>query len=366
MDRLRVPRDPGEITPRWLSQALDVGSEPSGPSVTGFSVENLAGGTGFINRLFRLGLRYDHDSPGLPSTVIAKFPSADPGLRRVFDRLEQNRREVRFYREMADGVHLETPRVYHGGLDSGTGNTVLLLEDMGSARQGDSVAGCSLDEARSCLEQLARFQASWWDSPLLDRLSWMPLKEAETGPYREIYVGAWQALQEKARGGMPLGLRGLGNRLASEVHEIKARLTMPPRTILHGDYRLDNCFFRATSGSQSVVVFDREFCGRGRGTCDVASFIAEAFPPQRRREVELDLLRGYHSALVDNGVRGYPFEECRQDYRLSMLEVLVFWIVTGGYCNYEGERTAMYLRNTLERLDAAISDLGSSETVGLS
>ena len=205
MDRLRVPRDPGEITPRWLSQALDVGSEPSGPSVTGFSVENLAGGTGFINRLFRLGLRYDHDSPGLPSTVIAKFPSADPGLRRVFDRLEQNRREVRFYREMADGVHLETPRVYHGGLDSGTGNTVLLLEDMGSARQGDSVAGCSLDEARSCLEQLARFQASWWDSPLLDRLSWMPLKEAETGPYREIYVGAWQALQEKARGGMPPG-----------------------------------------------------------------------------------------------------------------------------------------------------------------
>ena len=366
MDRLRVPGNPGEITPRWLNRALDLGSEPRGPTVAGFSVEVMAEGTGFINQLFRLRLRYDHPSPDLPSTVIAKFPSADPGLRTVFDRLEQNRREVRFYREMSDGVHLETPRVYHGGLDSGTGNTVLLLEDMGSARQGDSVAGCSLDEARSCLEQLARFQASWWDSPLLDRLSWMPLKEAEAGPYREIYTGAWQALQEKARGGMPPGLRGLGNRLASEVHEIKARLTRPPRTILHGDYRLDNCFFRATPGSRSVAVFDWEFCGRGRGTCDAAAFIAEAFPPQRRREVELDLLRGYHSALVDNGVRGYPFEECWQDYRLSMLEVLVFWIVTGGYCNYEGDRAAMYLCNTLERLDAAISDLASIETVGLS
>ena len=127
MDRLRVPRGPEEITPRWLNRALDGGSQPSGPSVTGFSVKNLAGGTGFINRLFRLGLRYDHDSPGLPSTMIAKFPSADPGLRTVFDRLEQNRLEVRFYREMADSVHLETPRVYHCGLDSGTGNTVLLL-----------------------------------------------------------------------------------------------------------------------------------------------------------------------------------------------------------------------------------------------
>ena len=39
-----------------------------------------------------------------------------------------------------------------------------------------------------------------------------------------------------------------------------------------------------------------------------------------------------------------------------MLEVLVFWIITGGYCNYESARAGVYLRNTLERLDAAITD----------
>lgn len=52
------------------------------------------------------------------------------------------------------------------------------------------------------------------------------------------------------------------------------------------------------------------------------------------------------------------------DYRLSMLEVFVFWIITGGYCDYEGERASVYLRNTLERIDAAIADLVSTETVG--
>ena len=56
---------------------------------------------------------------------------------------------------------------------------------------------------------------------------------------------------------------------------------------------------------------------------------------------------------------GYTFEECLYDYRLSMLEILVFWIITGGYCNYQGERAAAYLRNTMERLDAAVSDLAS-------
>ena len=114
-----------------------------------------------------------------------------------------------------------------------------------------------------------------------------------------------------------------------------------------------------------MVVFDWEFCARGRGTYDVATFISEAFPPQRRREEELGLLGEYHTILEDNGVRGYTFEECLYDYRLSMLEILVFWIVTGGYCNYEGERAAAYLLNSLERFDAAVSDLASTETVDL-
>ncbi len=47
-----------------------------------------------------------------------------------------------------------------------------------------------------------------------------------------------------------------------------------------------------------------------------------------------------------------------------MLEVFVFWIITGGYCDYEGERASVYLRNTLERIDASIADLVSTETVG--
>ena len=64
---------------------------------------------------------------------------------------------------------------------------------------------------------------------------------------------------------MPSGLRTVGHRLASEVHGIKAKLTRPPRTILHGDYRLDNCFFLTEVDSQPVVVFDWEFCGIGRG-----------------------------------------------------------------------------------------------------
>ena len=216
MSSLKVPKDLREITPCWLTKALNRNREPAGPSVNRYSAETIADGKGFMNQLFRLTLEYS-DSTNLPRAVIAKLPSADPLLRMVSGRLGQNRREVRFYDELADSVPLETPRSYHRGMDPATGDTVLLLEDMSDAQQGDSVAGCSMDEARRCIGQLARFQASWWDSPLLDRLSWMPLKEAEAGAYQEMYAGAWRSLLEKAGSGMPQGLRLLGDRLAPEV-----------------------------------------------------------------------------------------------------------------------------------------------------
>ncbi len=361
MSSSTVPKDLREITPSWLTEALHSKETSSGASVTGFSAETVAEGKGFMNQVVRLRLHYDDNPLDLPRTVVVKLPSTDPALRMVSNILGKDRREVRFYQEITTSGHLQTPHSYYCGIDPATGNTVLLLEDVSGARQGDSVVGCSLSEAQRCIAQLAKFQASWWDSPRLDGLDWMPLKDAETGAYQEIYAGAWESLIKKAGDGMPQGLRLLGDRLSLEVPNIKARLTNPPRTIIHGDYRLDNCFFPTPAGSRSLVVFDWEFCARSRGTYDVATFISEAFPPQQRRNEELGLLREYHSILVSNGAGDYPFEECLSDYRLSMLEVFVFWIVTGGYCDFDGERAGVYLRNSLERFDAAISDLACTE-----
>ena len=358
---LTVPQDLQEITPSWLTWALHSKGVSGGASVTGYSSETIAEGKGFMNHVARLRLSYDGDHADLPRTLIAKLPSTDLALRAVSDRLGQDLREVRFYQEVSTNGHLQTPRSYHCGIDPATGNTVLLLEDVSNARQGDSVAGCSLADAQRSLVQLAKFQASWWDSPRLDDLDWMPLKEAETGLYQDLYAGAWESLQKVAGDGMPRGLRLLGDRLSIEFPKIKAELTKTPRTITHGDYRLDNCFFPAQDGSQPVVAFDWEFCTRGRGACDVAMFISEAFPAEQRRDQEMGLLRAYHATLESSGVSGYTFEECLSDYRLSMLDNFVFWIVAGGYCNFDGERATVYLRNSLERFDAAISDLACSD-----
>ncbi|MCY4448700.1 MAG: phosphotransferase [Chloroflexi bacterium] len=356
-----IPGSLQEITPLWLSEALERSGAGGGAHVTAYSAEPVADETGFMNQLFRLHLEYDSEHPDAPRTIMVKLPSTDPLIRTVFDKLQPNLREARFYKEVAGGSRLQTPRSYFCGTDPAAGHTVLLLEDLSDTRQGDSVAGCSRADAEHVMEQLAAFHASWWNNPRLDELDWMPSRDAESRAYQEIYTDAWQSFLGTARDVMPEGLRSLGDRLITEIPKIKAMLAKPPRTIVHGDLRLDNCFFPSDAGARWPVVFDWEFCVRGRGVNDVATFVSDTYAPQERRDVEKGLLHTYHAALVDNGVSGYSFEECLRDYRISMLEVVVFWIVIGGYCDYSGERAALYLRNSLERFDAAISDLASAE-----
>ncbi|MDE2861176.1 MAG: phosphotransferase [Chloroflexota bacterium] len=361
MTGLSVPRDLHDVSPAWLTDALRAGGALGDASVTAFICEPINEGKGFISQVARLRLDYDDDSIDSPRSVLLKLPSTAPDLQMLADRLGHGRREVHFYKEVAGSGLLNAPLSYHCDVDDSTGCTVLLLEWLIDARQGDSVAGCTREEAYRSIVRMARFHAHWWNSPLLDSLGWMPRKDDEADTYRELYAEAWSLFLALAGDFMPDGIRRIGDRLAEDLPRIKAMLSRPPRTVIHGDFRLDNCFFREEDGSIEPIVFDWEFCARGRGAYDVATFLSEALTPEQRRAEEMDLLQAYHDALLGGGATGYSFEECLRDYRLSMLEVLVFWIVTGGFCDFGGERATEYLRGSLAKFDAAISDLASVE-----
>ena len=207
MTRFTVPKGLREITPFWLTEALHSKGASSSASVVWRSAEGIAEGKGFMNQVVRLRLHYDDDPVDLPHTVIVKLPSTDPALRMIADKLGQDRREVRFYQEAPTTGDIQIPHGYYSAIDSATGNTILLLEDVKGGRQGDSVVGCSLAEAHRCIGQLAKFQASWWNDPRLDRLDWVPLEDAEAGVYQEPYAGAWESLIQKASDRMPRGLQ---------------------------------------------------------------------------------------------------------------------------------------------------------------
>src|SRR5687767_5173383 len=95
-----VPGGIAELDAEWLTEVL-------GGTVTSVRAEQIALDTGFSSLLYRLYLTGDT----VPSTVIAKLP-AQSEARAAMDLLGGYRRELAFYREVADVAPMGTPHVY--------------------------------------------------------------------------------------------------------------------------------------------------------------------------------------------------------------------------------------------------------------
>jgi len=359
MKNHKLPGNVRQMTVDWLNNALH--SESSGvvldSNIASFSFEPLGEGKGFMNEVVRLTLQTSRGLPSSHLSMVAKFPSQNPEIQALNERVGADRRETMFYQEIAGVTDIPTPDLYFADVDETTGNSVLIIEDLAEARIGDSVKGCSMDDVALAIRSLADFQGNWWNNLDGSRYAWLPTKSSDSDVYEQEYAQAWGLLREKSEGAMPDRLWELGQNLGQHISTIRGHLSGIPATLVHGDYRPDNCFFGDHQDRRPLTVFDWEYCTEGSGVYDVATFLCEALTREQRSKHELDFLGLYHSLLMDKGVTGYSFDQCLLDYRWSYLDLMLFWAVIGAPCDWTGTRAKQYLRNTIERIDGAVHDL---------
>ena len=82
-----------------------------------------------------------------------------------------------------------------------------------------------------------------------------------------------------------------------------------------------------------------------------------------RREHELRLLHSYHTLLLDNGVRDYPFERCWEEYRLAMLPCIARMIAVIGAGVVPPEQERGFCEVLIPRYCRAAHDLKVGDLV---
>jgi hypothetical protein len=358
MKTMKIPGGPQEITPEWLTDALRETGVVSGARVTRADVNVVGEGSGFIGQLARVALAYDRPQPGAPASLIAKFPGASEGGRQIGNLFRFYEREIRFYEEIAEKIELRTPRRYYSAMDVERGEYVLLLEDLHPARVGDQTAGCTVGEAELAVRELAKFHASWWEHPTLSGMDWMlMINDVVHQSAQQSYADAWQPFIDNFGQDLPADFLELAEEVGRNVINLQHALAEKPWTIVHGDYRLDNLFFGSEHGGPEFAVADWQITSRGRGIFDLAYLVIGGLEPATRKAHELDLLRMYHEILLARGVRGYEWEQCLREYRMSALYVLVYVVISLGTLDFANERGLALFRAWLERIRAALADL---------
>ena len=141
-----------------------------------------------------------------------------------------------------------------------------------------------------------------------------------TSQVQPIFDQTWPSFLEKLFVPASRQINEVGELLHRHLEAVNAHLLeTPPRTLIHHDYDADNLFFNGSADTLGLSVIDWQMTTGGRPAVDIAWLIGGQCEPRMRRENEEQLLRLYHSLLLENGVHEYAFEQCWDDYRLAML-----------------------------------------------
>ena len=235
-------------------------------------------GTGQMSGCFRLTLRYSAGDG--PATLVAKLPSADPQVR---DGAAIDVRDR--------GALLPRPRVApsrcacrtcYCAIASDDGKSfVLLLEDMSPAEQGDQIAGCSVEQAREALLNLAGLHGPRWRDESLRAIDGLAPFGADAAQGMGIGFGMMvEPFIE--RFGTPRDDADVMRAFARARRE--AWLLGRPDCfgLVHGDYRLDNLLFATAAGGPPCTAVDWQLVAVGLPARDVGFFLGTGLKSAER------------------------------------------------------------------------------------
>ncbi|WAL49322.1 phosphotransferase [Rhodococcus pyridinivorans] len=313
-----------DITPGWVQDRLRAaGQLHDTTSIESIDIRPV--GTGQVADSYRITPTYTADSGNGPTSIVAKV-TADGPHSRAAGRTEMNYvREVHFYQDIADKLHVRVPRCYHSEIDSNNTEFVLLLEDLAPACQGDQLAGVTVDQTHLAVQQAARIHAAYWNSDALRGLPWLDISATYWARFAENMPTWFAGFEERYAPHLSADDIALGAAFSAHMDRYYSRLSSMPFTVQHGDYRPDNVLFEASGGTVPIAVLDWQTIIFGPGVVDVAYFIGGALDPRSRRDHEKSLLRTYHTELTNLGV-DYPFDDLEADYAIATFQNFVIGV----------------------------------------
>lgn len=340
-----------DLTADWVQSALRAsGGLLGGSRVTAVTTTPVGDRGGVNGDAFRLAVAYE-GSPG-PTRLIAKFGT--PGVRGVAVFQGWYEREVRFYEQLAARTPLRTPRAHAVAL-GGPGECVLLLEDLAPRVQGDQETSCGAEQALAAARAIGTMHAHWWDSPEVEAAEWLP--DTTVGLTRAARVaGAFAHGLEVSRAYLALEVGAMRERLATAYVPLLEAIARPPRTLTHGDFRLDNLFF-SDGDPIEVAAIDWQFACRTRGAYDLAYFLGLDLEPADRPAVETACIEAYLGALRARGVE-YERAEFERDYDIALLASLAVFTIGAASPSSNPRMDRVHIQG-IERLSAAIVARGA-------
>lgn len=346
-------KSPDELSVEWLQATLK--GHLDGAIISDFSFASIGVGEGFMGQLARLTLTYGDTAQNAPRTLIAKFAAGREDTREMARDQSLYRREIGFYRDIGQAVGVRVPQCFYNDFDEPSQRFVMLLEDMAPGEPSDQVVGTSKETSRQVVEEFAKLHAKWWNDPQLDQYEWgkwiineMPMDEGLVRLHQSI-----KQIEETGRFDRYPEMK----RLMYLLPPLFRLDPAPPYpfSFTHGDLRSDNIIQASDAGGEFCVL-DWQLSGKGDPVNDIARWITQSISIEDRKETEQDLLKLYHSKLIEHGVTGYSYKKFISAYKMNLVVILVMFSMSMDGVDDSSDRAKALFHQFYARLDSALVD----------
>lgn len=355
-DGPRVITDRRQVDPAWLTQTLRAADLLDRGQVTAVAVEVWK--TKPVSDLLRLRVTYSRPAPrSAPTSFILKVtrPTAAAVIA-----ARRGWKEHQFYAAVAAAMdEPPVPRCYDAVYDPDLGRAHLLLEDLSASHdRPPHPFPPTARQAEQDVDCLARIHARWWNDP--EAVAGVSARDEGWYVRRVAHLDdLFARFVDELGDVLAPATRTALARVVAFHPTLLRRQAAANLTVAHGDAHCWNFLNPDDPGDERAVLIDWECWDLEPGTNDLALLIALHWFPDLRAERERPLLARYHRALERWGVTGYPWDQCWDDYRYSVLQRLLNPI----YQWHRGREPVSWWTN-LARIAAAYHDLGCAELIG--
>ena len=353
-----APRSAEEVSLDWLNETL--GSLNSGHRITEFLLSSVGAAAGFLGDICRATLSWD-GGDGVASVII-KFPTVRPENLETGRGLLAYEREAKFYLQHGPGCPVLPPDCYAAIDLSGQNDFLLVMEDLAACRFMSQLDGLNEPDAIRSVEGLAEMHARYWEDPdILASDALYPFTA-----WAEIYPPAietgWPLFKEHFSYVVHPELMPFfegGNEAAANIFNYFAKNR--PRTLLHGDARMENICFDPASGAPRM--YDWQLASTGPAAWDLCYFFANALGDAEWPEVGERCMSAYYAKLVACGVTGYSEEDLRRDVKMAGCLLFGFASMVGNFLCPPGEVERSIVEATTPRYWAVMRHFNSVEVI---
>lgn len=302
-DATALPDTAESITPEWLSEVV----QARFPGAVAERIEVVDAHSGTTGRA-RLRVHWRAGSAA-PKALFAKLAPNDPMQREMVVATGMGRREARVYAELAADLPVRVPAAYWAGWNDDGSEYFMLIEDLAEA--GCTFPSSAVDDggehARGMMDTLAILHGRFWNSPRFgEDLDWIaaPMRGA-VGPL--LVAEAVKQFGER----MPPEFHQLAEIYLGHDEALNDLLDDGAPTLVHGDSHIGNTFVDVGR----VGLLDWACTCRAPAFRDVAYYLCNSLPTERRRELERKLLKRYLNGLAAAGGDAPDFDTAWRQLR---------------------------------------------------